>query len=143
MKLHCLPIVPVLPKVKSKGKFKLRVRKGNSGVKVQHDRVKTSLTPLIGQYPSMDATWIVKKAQGMKQFILILLSEEAQGVSITDCHAGNPCEISSDLTDENDLPMIGRLYGYDQEERVTEMRTRRAVDKLFEHLFFFCLAKEH
>ncbi|GKG05149.1 hypothetical protein Tco_0325235, partial [Tanacetum coccineum] len=47
------------------------------------------------------------------------------GVSITDCHVGNPCEISSDLTDENDLPMIGRLYGYDQEERVTEMRTRR------------------
>ncbi|GKF91517.1 hypothetical protein Tco_0275218 [Tanacetum coccineum] len=40
-------------------------------------------------------------------------------------HAGNPCEISSNLTDENDLPMIGRLYGYDQEERVTEMRTRR------------------
>ncbi|GKC85074.1 hypothetical protein Tco_1140791 [Tanacetum coccineum] len=58
-------------------------------------------------------------------FTLLTLTKKEQGFSITDCHAGNLCEISSDLTDENDLPMIGRLYGYDQEESVTEMRTRR------------------
>ncbi|GKA72350.1 uncharacterized mitochondrial protein-like protein [Tanacetum coccineum] len=38
----------------------------------------TSLKPLIGQYPTKDATWIVKKAQGMKLFTLESLSEEAQ-----------------------------------------------------------------
>ncbi|GJS87305.1 hypothetical protein Tco_0769941 [Tanacetum coccineum] len=66
-----------------------------------------------------------EKAQERWDFTLLTLTKKEQGVSITDCHAGNPCEISSDLTDENDLPMIGILYGYDQEERVTEMRTRR------------------
>ncbi|GKE62340.1 hypothetical protein Tco_1512707 [Tanacetum coccineum] len=57
-----------------------------------------------------------EKAQERWDFTLLTLTKKEQGVSITDCHAGNPCEISSDLTDENDLPMIGRLYGYDQEE---------------------------
>ncbi|GKF10163.1 hypothetical protein Tco_0048089, partial [Tanacetum coccineum] len=38
---------------------------------------KTSLKPLIGQFPTKDATWIVKKAQGMKLFTLESLSEEA------------------------------------------------------------------
>ncbi|GJT34999.1 reverse transcriptase domain-containing protein [Tanacetum coccineum] len=59
-----------------------------------------------------------EKAQERWDFTLLTLTKKEQGVSITDCHAGNPCEISSDLTDENDLPMIGRLYGYDQEERI-------------------------
>ncbi|GJU38205.1 hypothetical protein Tco_1191162, partial [Tanacetum coccineum] len=75
--------------------------------------------------PSREDTLDDKKAQERWDFTLLTLTKKEQGVSITDCHAGNPCEISSDLTDENDLPMIGRFYGYDQEERVTEMRTRR------------------
>ncbi|GJY74349.1 hypothetical protein Tco_0478780 [Tanacetum coccineum] len=75
--------------------------------------------------PSREDTLDDEKAQERWDFTLLTLTKKEQGVSITDCHAGNPCEISSDLTDENDLPMIGRLYGYDQEERVTEMRTRR------------------
>ncbi|GKB08921.1 hypothetical protein Tco_0837233 [Tanacetum coccineum] len=48
---------------------------GDSIAKRQKD--KTSLKLLIGQYPSKDATWIVKKAQGMKQFTLNSLTEEA------------------------------------------------------------------
>ncbi|GKB06641.1 hypothetical protein Tco_0834874, partial [Tanacetum coccineum] len=74
--------------------------------------------------PSREDTLDDEKAQERWDFTQLILTKKEQGVSITDCHAGNPCEILSDLTDENDLPMIGRLYGYDQEERVTEMRTR-------------------
>ncbi|GJY07525.1 hypothetical protein Tco_0374579 [Tanacetum coccineum] len=40
--------------------------------------------------------------------------KKTQGVSITDCHAGNPCELPSDLTANNDLPIIEELYGQDQ-----------------------------
>ncbi|GJW65956.1 hypothetical protein Tco_0117840 [Tanacetum coccineum] len=71
--------------------------------------------------PSREDMLDDEKAQEKWDFTLLKLTKKEQGVSITDCHAGNPCEISS----ENDLPMIGRLYDYDQEERVTEMRTRR------------------
>ncbi|GJW97313.1 hypothetical protein Tco_0179121 [Tanacetum coccineum] len=85
----------------------------------------TSLNAFHWLIPSREDTLDDKKAQERWDFTLLTLTKKEQGVSITDCHAGNPCEISSDLTDENDLPMIGRLYGYDQEERVTEMRTRR------------------
>ncbi|GKB16735.1 reverse transcriptase domain-containing protein [Tanacetum coccineum] len=42
-----------------------------------------------------------------------LCLKETQGVSITDCHAGNPCELPSDLTANNDLPIIEELYGHD------------------------------
>ncbi|GKD93224.1 hypothetical protein Tco_1373061, partial [Tanacetum coccineum] len=41
-----------------------------------------------------------------------------QGVSITDCHAGNPCELPSDLTANNELPMIEGMDGKDLEERL-------------------------
>ncbi|GJX09437.1 hypothetical protein Tco_0199296 [Tanacetum coccineum] len=86
--------------------------------------------------PSREDTLDDEKAQERWDFTLLTLTKKEQGVSITDCHAGNPCEISSDLTDENDLPMIGRLYGYDQEERVTEMRTRRIDHLGLLHLCF-------
>ncbi|GJX67739.1 reverse transcriptase domain-containing protein [Tanacetum coccineum] len=42
-----------------------------------------------------------------------LCLKETQGVSITDCHAGNPCELPSNLTAYNDLPIIEELYGHD------------------------------
>ncbi|GJW91706.1 putative reverse transcriptase domain-containing protein [Tanacetum coccineum] len=42
----------------------------------------------------------LKKAQGKGYFALILLSKEAQAVSITDCQAGNPCELINDPTVE-------------------------------------------
>ncbi|GJV08569.1 hypothetical protein Tco_1346225 [Tanacetum coccineum] len=88
-------------------------------------RVIHHQTHPIGQSHVKNDTLDDEKAQERWDFTLLTLTKKEQGVSITDCHVGNPCEISSDLTDENDLPMIGRLYGYDQEERVTEMRTRR------------------
>ncbi|GJW73001.1 hypothetical protein Tco_0132371 [Tanacetum coccineum] len=47
---------------------------------------------------------------------------ETQGVSITGCHAGNPCELPSDLTANNDLPIIEELYGQDQKERGKQVR---------------------
>ncbi|GJV63357.1 hypothetical protein Tco_1474185 [Tanacetum coccineum] len=77
------------------------------------DMVKHHLSFLIGQYPTKDATLDDEKAQERWDFTLFTLTKKEQGVSITDCHAGNPCEISCDLTDENDLPMMGRLYGQD------------------------------
>ncbi|GJV91505.1 hypothetical protein Tco_1539318, partial [Tanacetum coccineum] len=38
-------------------------------------------------------------------------------VSITDCHAGNPCEFICDPRAQNHSPMIEDLYGYDWQER--------------------------
>ncbi|GKB80132.1 hypothetical protein Tco_0947027, partial [Tanacetum coccineum] len=35
-------------------------------------------------------------------------TKEAQECHITDCHAGNPCELRFDLTDHNGDPIIGR-----------------------------------
>ncbi|GKA02190.1 hypothetical protein Tco_0674855 [Tanacetum coccineum] len=89
------------------------MRMGNSRVKEHVGRVKHHLSFLIGQYPTKDATLDDEKAQERWDFTLLTLTKKEQGVSITDCHAGNPCEISCDLMDENDLPMIGRLYGQD------------------------------
>ncbi|GKE83477.1 hypothetical protein Tco_1557219, partial [Tanacetum coccineum] len=45
-----------------------------------------------------------------------LCLKETQGVSITDCHAGNPCELPSNLTANYDLPIIKELYGRDLKE---------------------------
>ncbi|GJU79221.1 hypothetical protein Tco_1276291 [Tanacetum coccineum] len=53
----------------SQGQFKKRSTHGQS--------ITSPSTP-IGQYPTKDATWIVKEAQGMKLFTLESLSEEAQ-----------------------------------------------------------------
>ncbi|GJY18936.1 hypothetical protein Tco_0390427, partial [Tanacetum coccineum] len=48
----------------------------------------------------------LKKAQRKWQFTLEVHSEETQGVSTTDCHAGNPCELISDPTVCEMDPMI-------------------------------------
>ncbi|GKE09531.1 hypothetical protein Tco_1413082 [Tanacetum coccineum] len=49
-----------------------------------------------------------KKAQGCLVFTLQVLSEKAQGVTITDCRAGNPCvHICDPMAKAND-PMIER-----------------------------------
>ncbi|GJZ13229.1 reverse transcriptase domain-containing protein [Tanacetum coccineum] len=53
----------------------------------------------------------LKKAQGKGYFALILLSKEAQAVSITDCQAGNPCELISDPTVESEYSMIRGIKG--------------------------------
>ncbi|GKE73162.1 hypothetical protein Tco_1535203 [Tanacetum coccineum] len=38
-------------------------------------------------------------------------TKKEQAVSITDCHAGNPCELISDPTVESEYPMIGLDQG--------------------------------
>ncbi|GKE47375.1 hypothetical protein Tco_1478633 [Tanacetum coccineum] len=59
-----------------------------------------------------------------------LCPKETQGVSITDCHAGNPCELPSDLTANNELPMIGRLYGLDKRSMRCKQVPRRFLGML-------------
>ncbi|GJT02565.1 retrovirus-related pol polyprotein from transposon TNT 1-94 [Tanacetum coccineum] len=58
------------------------------------------LKPKVREIPILVTLWGVQKpchlaaskeAQGKGYFALIILSEEAQAVSITDCQAGNPC----------------------------------------------------
>ncbi|GKB28201.1 hypothetical protein Tco_0867602 [Tanacetum coccineum] len=47
-----------------------------------------------------------------------------------DCHAGNPWELPSDLTANNDLPIIEELYGQDQKERGKQVKGLEASVKL-------------
>ncbi|GJZ96452.1 hypothetical protein Tco_0668786 [Tanacetum coccineum] len=47
----------------------------------------------IGQSHEKNDTLDDEKAQERWDFTLFTLSKEAQAVSITDCQAGNPCEI--------------------------------------------------
>ncbi|GKE11404.1 hypothetical protein Tco_1414955, partial [Tanacetum coccineum] len=79
---------------------------------VHAGRVKCHPSSFIGQYLQR-RIGLAKETHEDGYFTLDTLSKEAQAVSITDCQAGNPCEISSDLTDEIYLPMIEGLYGYD------------------------------
>ncbi|GKC20107.1 hypothetical protein Tco_1022257, partial [Tanacetum coccineum] len=51
-------------------------------------------------------------------------SEEAQPVTITDCHAGNPCKLRCDLTAKISLPMIEGMKGRIDWDRVTEFGPR-------------------
>ncbi|GJX77575.1 hypothetical protein Tco_0324386 [Tanacetum coccineum] len=47
-----------------------------------------------------------KKHKERWDFTLLTLLKEAQVVSITDCQAGNPCELISDPTVENELQLV-------------------------------------
>ncbi|GKB14203.1 hypothetical protein Tco_0848126 [Tanacetum coccineum] len=64
------------------------------------------------------------KHKEVEDFTLELLSKEAQPVTITDCHAGNPCELEIDLTAKSNSPIIEGMYGQDWKERVTEFGPR-------------------
>ncbi|GJX94286.1 hypothetical protein Tco_0348872, partial [Tanacetum coccineum] len=55
---------------------------------------------------------------------LDLLSEKAQGVTITDCHAGNPCVHICDPTAKANDPIIEGMDGRDCQELVTDFRPR-------------------
>ncbi|GJZ84374.1 hypothetical protein Tco_0649713 [Tanacetum coccineum] len=74
-----------------------------------------------GQKVNLQSTWSTKvkdtlddeKAQERWDFTLDTLSKEAQVVSITECQAGNPCEIRCDPTTKIALPIIERMYGQD------------------------------
>ncbi|GKA37970.1 reverse transcriptase domain-containing protein [Tanacetum coccineum] len=96
---------------KTNGNSQLRVRKGNSSVKVHLGRGKRHPSNLIGQALMKNHTWIMKETQGMMGFVLYTLTEVTQRCHIMDCHAGNPCEIDIDLTAKSDSPIIEGMYG--------------------------------
>ncbi|GJS47362.1 reverse transcriptase domain-containing protein [Tanacetum coccineum] len=98
----------------------------------------------------------LKKAQGKGYFALILLSKEAQAVSITVCQAGNPCELISDPTVETLISSLSTLASVLAEALLNGRRAyngRAPMDfywlisdkpelliSSFEH-FSFCLAE--
>ncbi|GKC66724.1 hypothetical protein Tco_1099322 [Tanacetum coccineum] len=75
--------------------------------------VITSSNKLIGANPHGECHVGLEIAQGMGIFTLESLSEKAQGVTITDCHAGNPCVHIYDPRVENYSLMIESLYDRD------------------------------
>ncbi|GJW79088.1 hypothetical protein Tco_0140770 [Tanacetum coccineum] len=85
-----------------------------------YQKVYTSPSTLIGGDPRKNDTVDMKEAQGNKAYTLEVLTKEAQPVTITDCHVGNPCEQRSDLTAKSSSLIIEGMYGQDLEERVTD-----------------------
>ncbi|GJW24837.1 hypothetical protein Tco_0038648 [Tanacetum coccineum] len=67
----------------------------------------------------------LKEAQRKWQITLVTLSKEAQAVLITDCQAGNPCEIRCDPTTKIALSIIERMYGQDWRSHICPKRPRR------------------
>ncbi|GJS89704.1 hypothetical protein Tco_0772340 [Tanacetum coccineum] len=94
--------------IKTKGFSKLKVQKSNSRVQGQDGRVNSYSEVLIGGNTQGECHVKMKKAQGMGIFTLESLSEKAQGVTITDCHAGNPCVHICDPTSQTN----GRRANY-------------------------------
>ncbi|GJW40196.1 hypothetical protein Tco_0066041 [Tanacetum coccineum] len=142
-----------LLRVKTKGFTKLKVQKSNSRVQEQDGRVNSYSEVLIGGNTQGECHVNMKKAQGMGIFTLESLSEKAQGVTITDCHAGNPCVHICDPTSQSKYPMIGmnkgwRLKGACKSAQTLEAKGRGAYNGrapmdftgLFEP-FSFCLAE--
>ncbi|GJR65518.1 hypothetical protein Tco_0011583 [Tanacetum coccineum] len=101
------------------------MRMGNSRVKERVGRVIHHQTHPIGQSHVKNDTLDDKKAQERWEFILVTLSKEAQAVSITDCQAGNRCEIRCDPTTKIALPIIKRMYGQDWRSHICPKRPRR------------------
>ncbi|GJY57623.1 hypothetical protein Tco_0456738 [Tanacetum coccineum] len=84
----------------------------NSRVQEQDGRVNSYSEVLIGGNTQGECHVNMKKAQGMGIFTLESLLEKAQGVTITDCHAGNPCVHICDPTSQSKYPMIGMNKGW-------------------------------
>ncbi|GJS25035.1 reverse transcriptase domain-containing protein [Tanacetum coccineum] len=68
----------------------------NRGTDISKITRKPSRTGKHGHEKRKSSIEAKDEAQRKWKFTLILLSKEAQAVSITDCHAGNPCELSYD-----------------------------------------------
>ncbi|GKE70757.1 hypothetical protein Tco_1528829 [Tanacetum coccineum] len=100
-------------KSKSKGFSKLKGTEDNSSGPYHDGRVKSVISRAPIGSLKQECHVAMKKAQGKGYFALILLSKEAQAVSITDCHAGNPCELSYDPRAKIKAPIIGRMNGRD------------------------------
>ncbi|GJW72772.1 hypothetical protein Tco_0132142 [Tanacetum coccineum] len=86
---------------------------------------QTSFTSSHWLRPKKECHIGLKEAQRKWQFTLVTLSKEAQAVSITDCQAGNPCEIRCDPTTKIALPIIERMYGQDWRSHICPKRPRR------------------
>ncbi|GKE86809.1 hypothetical protein Tco_1560551, partial [Tanacetum coccineum] len=99
--------------VKTKGLFSIKGQIGQFAGSSTHGRVNISLLASDWLNPSKRGYVGLKISQGMGIFTLESLSEKAQGVTITDCHAGNPCVHLCDPRVENYSPMIESLYGRD------------------------------
>ncbi|GJS94463.1 hypothetical protein Tco_0801431 [Tanacetum coccineum] len=81
-------------------------------VQEQDGRVNSYSEVLIGGNPQGECHVNMKKAQGMGIFTLESLLGKAQGVTITDCHAGNLCVHICDPTSQSKDPMIGINKGW-------------------------------
>ncbi|GJZ61398.1 hypothetical protein Tco_0617535 [Tanacetum coccineum] len=92
--------------------------KGKNGILKKLDRIMGNID-FVEEFPSAYAifqpyriarrSW--KKHKERWDFTLLTLSKEAQAVSITDCQAGNPCELISDPIVENEYSMIRGIKG--------------------------------
>ncbi|GJV96158.1 hypothetical protein Tco_1547735 [Tanacetum coccineum] len=100
--------------IKTKGFSKLKVQKSNSRVQEQDGRVNSYSEVLIGGNTQGECHVNMKKAQGIGIFTLESLSEKAQGVTITDCHAGHirRCAPYVVSTSQSKYPMIGMNKGW-------------------------------
>ncbi|GJZ63133.1 hypothetical protein Tco_0619554 [Tanacetum coccineum] len=87
--------------------------RGTDIAKILRKRVYTSPSTLIGGDPRKNDTVDMKEAQGNKAYTLEVLTKEAQPVTITDCHVGNPCEQRSDPTALRKHPMIREMKDKD------------------------------
>ncbi|GJU01597.1 reverse transcriptase domain-containing protein [Tanacetum coccineum] len=88
---------------------------------------KTSSQGILLVIQAINHSWLWQRSTRGLIFYTKLCLKETQGVSITDCHAGNPCELPSDLTANNDLPIIEELYGQYQKERGKQVKGLEVV----------------
>ncbi|GJR84532.1 hypothetical protein Tco_0155317 [Tanacetum coccineum] len=139
------------------GKHEHKERKSTKEAGNSKPKVLLHQTYLIGQYSQERPRW-KKESTSEDGFYTQITHKINTSVSITDCHTGNPCEIASDPTAKNELPIIERLYGYDRRgrgkrPRGSKLNGRAPMDfywlisdkpelliSSFEH-FSFCLAE--
>ncbi|GJZ38868.1 hypothetical protein Tco_0585431 [Tanacetum coccineum] len=88
-----------------------RDAKPKAGKVKKSNLIKTSSKASYWLIPTKNDMVEERKAQGKGHFTLNLLSEKAQGVTITDCHAGNPCVHICDPTAKTNDPIIEGIQG--------------------------------
>ncbi|GKA62520.1 hypothetical protein Tco_0762039 [Tanacetum coccineum] len=118
------------PLVKTKGFCQLKGKMDNSRALVHDGRVlKVISSILIGQ-DKKECHVDTKEAQGNVGFYSTTTHKTSTNISITDCHAGNPCEIVSDPRAKINSSIIEKLYGGDKRERVEQEKARRFTNGL-------------
>ncbi|GJV64090.1 reverse transcriptase domain-containing protein [Tanacetum coccineum] len=86
-----------------------RVRKSIQVVYITLAELKRHSSTLLANSKRMPRG--LKEAQDKRGFTLLALSEKAQGVTITDCYAGNPCVHICDPTAKTNDPIIEGIQG--------------------------------